>query len=96
MHDTHSPYECIPKWEDPHVTQSLRQLMQCMLTCTDNVLGEIVTQLQTKNMWDNTLFVWSSDNGGPQYWAANNYPLRGKMSLVGLGLGLGVEVRVRS
>eukprot|EP00037_Helgoeca_nana_P013108 m.120372 g.120372 ORF g.120372 m.120372 type:complete len:457 (-) comp21838_c0_seq6:19-1389(-) len=77
MHDTHSPYECTAKWMDPNVDQSLRQLMQCMLTCTDNVVGEVVSELKAKSMWDNTLFVWSSDNGGPQYWAANNYPLRG-------------------
>jgi arylsulfatase B len=41
MHDTHSPYECTEKWLDPRVDQSLRQLMQCMLTCTDNVIGEV-------------------------------------------------------
>jgi len=77
LHDTHSPYQCTPKWVDPRVKQPLRQLMQCMLTCTDNVVGEVVAKLKTKDMWDNTLFVWSADNGGPQYWAANNYPLRG-------------------
>eukprot|EP00041_Stephanoeca_diplocostata_P032567 m.1047454 g.1047454 ORF g.1047454 m.1047454 type:complete len:536 (-) comp24171_c1_seq4:309-1916(-) len=77
MHDTHSPYECTDKWMDPRVKQPLRQLMQCMLTCTDDVMGRLVTLLKHKNMWDNTLFVWSSDNGGPQYWGANNYPLRG-------------------
>ena len=28
-------------------------------------------------MWESTLLLWSSDNGGPQYWLGNNYPLRG-------------------
>ena len=41
LHDTHSPYECLPKWEDPRVKQPLRQLMQCMLTCTDDVVGQV-------------------------------------------------------
>merc|ERR1712216_557673 len=52
--------------------------MQGMLTCTDSALGNITAALQSKpGVWGNTLFVWSSDNGGPAYWAANNYPLRG-------------------
>lgn len=44
-----------------------------MATCL-----QVATRLKQKGMWDNTLFVWSSDNGGPQYWGANNYPLRGQ------------------
>ena len=36
----------------------------------------------TMSMWDNTIFVFASDNGGPSFaashhLAANNYPLRG-------------------
>jgi|EP01046_Picozoa_sp_COSAG06_P016286 arylsulfatase B len=77
LHDTHSPYECTEKWMDPKVDQPLRQLMQCMLTCTDDLTGQVVAMLKEKEMWDNSLMVWSADNGGPQYWAANNYPLRG-------------------
>lgn len=33
--------------------------------------------LKSKGMWANTLFIWAADNGGPQFEAANNYPLRG-------------------
>ena len=77
LHDTHSPYECTEKWMDPRVKQPLRQLMQCMLTCTDDVVGQLVATLKTKGMWQDTLMVWSADNGGPQYAGANNFPLRG-------------------
>ena len=65
--NSHSPYECIPKWMDPAVKQPLRQLMQCMLTCTDDIIGQVVGKLKSKDMWANTIMVWSSDNGGPQY-----------------------------
>lgn len=62
LHDTHSPYECTPKWMDPRVKQPLRQLMQCMLTCTDDITGQVVEQLKSKQMWEDTLMVWSADS----------------------------------
>ena len=31
----------------------------------DDVMGELYTTLKNKNMWDNTLFIVNSDNGGP-------------------------------
>ena len=69
MHDTHSPYEAPPRWLDPRITNpdhASRQLMQGMLTCTDSALGNLTAALRAKpGVWDNTLFVWSSDNGGP-------------------------------
>lgn len=51
--------------------------MQAMLTCTDSVLGNLTGSLKRQGQWNNTLLVWSSDNGGPAYWGANNHPLRG-------------------
>ena len=43
---------------------------QCMLTCTDDVVGRLVASLKAKAMWEDTLMVWSADNGGPQYWGS--------------------------
>ena len=40
---------------DPKVKQPLRQLMQCMLTCTDDITGQVVEQLKAKQMWEDTL-----------------------------------------
>jgi len=45
------------------VKQPLRQIMQAMLTCTDSVLGNLTLTLKRRGQWNNTLFVWSSDNG---------------------------------
>jgi arylsulfatase I/J len=40
---------------------------------------EVVDALKKRDMWDNLLFVTSSDNGGPVRYGtgANNYPLKG-------------------
>eukprot|EP00051_Salpingoeca_urceolata_P004675 m.66817 g.66817 ORF g.66817 m.66817 type:complete len:498 (+) comp13783_c0_seq1:60-1553(+) len=46
----------------------------------DEGLANVTAALKRKNMWDNTLLVVSSDNGGPAFsdqHAASNYPLRG-------------------
>lgn len=50
-----------------------------MVNYLNDVVGELVSTLRKKDMWDDTLLVVSSDNGGPEYpgGGANNYPLRG-------------------
>ena len=51
----------------------------------DESAGRVVDALKKKGMWENTLFVMSSDNGGPTYpginaqlhGGASNFPLKG-------------------
>ena len=45
----------------------------------DEVVGNITDSLKARSMWAQTLFVWSSDNGGAVHLGggANSYPLRG-------------------
>ena len=53
-----------------------RQTYSAMVKYLDTIIGELVDSLKAKDMWDNTLLVVSSDNGGQQF-AGNNYPLKG-------------------
>jgi arylsulfatase I/J len=47
----------------------------------DLQIGLLVDSLKDSGMWENTLIMWGSDNGGPVYRngdsGANNWPLRG-------------------
>ena len=51
-----------------------------MVNYLDIIIGNITTKLKTNGLWNNTLIVFSSDNGGEinlDETAANNYPFRG-------------------
>ena len=43
----------------------------------DDAIGRIVATLKREGVWENTLLVFISDNGGPLAQTANNTPLRG-------------------
>ena len=43
----------------------------------DNAVEKVVNSLQAKGQMDNTIIIFSSDNGGTPNGAGNNFPLRG-------------------
>lgn len=58
-----------------------RQKMKAMINFADDAVGNVTAALRAKGMWENTLVVFMSDNGG---WVSNNgsaggnnYPLMG-------------------
>lgn len=56
-----------------------RRLYAAMVLYMDYAIGEAVRALKEKGMYEDTLIVFTSDNGGPIYepGAANNHPLKG-------------------
>ena len=56
-----------------------RQYYHAMVNYLDDVVGNLTSALKKRGLWDDLLFVTSSDNGGPVYpgGGANNYPLKG-------------------
>lgn len=74
------------KDEHPIDPEHLEMKYQCrrqhaaMIMIMDEVVGNLTNAMQKKGMWNNTLMIFSSDNGGPVRLAenaANNWPLRG-------------------
>ena len=62
-----------------NVNYKCRSIYESMVTLLDTIIGEIVTNLKNKGLWNNTLMIVSSDNGGPlglTCCSATNYPLR--------------------
>lgn len=58
-----------------------RSIYHSMVTLIDEIIGNITSKLkENQEIWNNTLIVFSTDNGGPlslPQAAANNNPLRG-------------------
>jgi len=57
-----------------------RTVLQSQVNLLDDIVGEIVNALIQKGIWDDTLLIFQSDNGGSiqtESAAGNNYPLRG-------------------
>ena len=48
-----------------------------MVAFMDESVGKVVGALKDANMWANTLFVWTNDNGSPVEVGGSNHPLRG-------------------
>ena len=61
------------------IDDDVRRRYHAMVNCLDDVFGNVSQALMEKGMWDDLLWVTSSDNGGPIYagGGANNWPLRG-------------------
>ena len=80
-HIVHTPLQVPDRYlqKFSSINDSTRQYYHAMVNYLDDVVGAMVAALKSRGMWDNLLFVTSSDNGGPEYFGggANNYPLRG-------------------
>jgi len=86
FHLIHSPLQVPEEWlqnftfmEIKGRSDILRRQYNAMVQYMDNEVGNFVQALKDRGMWDNTLLVLVSDNGGPTYTpgAASNSPLRG-------------------
>ncbi|KAA0147069.1 hypothetical protein FNF28_07609 [Cafeteria roenbergensis] len=91
----HSPNQVPQQYVDPYnatIADQKRRTFAGMLSCMDEGIGNITEALRAKGMLDDTLIVFSTDNGGPvdvpdcdvcaDATGSVNWPLRGgKFSL---------------
>ena len=48
-----------------------------MATAMDSAIGQVVAALKESGLYDDTLIVFTGDNGGQIFSGGNNWPLRG-------------------
>ncbi|CAG5119578.1 unnamed protein product [Candidula unifasciata] len=77
--NVHAPLEVPDKYYNmyPNIRDHDRRTFSGMVTALDDAVGEVVSALQQKGLYDNTLIVFTADNGGWVTFGGNNYPLRG-------------------
>lgn len=81
----HFPNEVPSEYSDRYKNRTdwtkTRQVYGGMLTAADEGVGNVTEALKQTGLWDNTLIVFTTDNGGPTEVCAvqgsSNYPLRG-------------------
>ncbi len=71
----HSPFQVPEEYTRPYqALEGNRKKLAGMLGAVDEAIGKITASLEKSGMLENTLIIFSSDNGGPP--PGNNSPLR--------------------
>ncbi|KAL5014583.1 hypothetical protein ScPMuIL_008853 [Solemya velum] len=75
----HTPIQVPKKWEDyyPNIKTEGRRQYCGMVTAMDNAIGQVVDSLKREGLYNDTLIIFTSDNGGLPQAHGNNWPLRG-------------------
>ncbi|EDQ92357.1 uncharacterized protein MONBRDRAFT_13917 [Monosiga brevicollis MX1] len=95
-----APAEYVARFS--HIPNSERQYVAAMTSILDDAVGNITDALKRSRIADNTILIFTSDNGGPVHdenTESNNYPLRGGKNtlwnggtqVVGMIAGKGIE-----
>src|SRR6185503_11050984 len=63
----HAPHQVPPKYSEPYANlQGVRRTYAGMAAAMDEAVGQIVSAIDDSGRRERTLFVFTSDNGGPQ------------------------------
>ncbi|XP_046547542.1 LOW QUALITY PROTEIN: arylsulfatase B-like [Haliotis rubra] len=76
--NVHAPIEVPKMYEDmyPNVVNTGRRIYSGMVSVLDEAVGNVTQALKDRGLFENTLILFTADNGGPLKYA-NNWPLRG-------------------
>ena len=74
----HGPLQVPQQYEDMYgeVEDPDRRTYLGMVTAMDDVVGNVTESLKRAGMYDNSVIIWFSDNGGPVSYGGSNFPLR--------------------
>ncbi|XP_053391739.1 arylsulfatase J-like [Mercenaria mercenaria] len=78
----HSPLQVPKRYVDLNKNinkrMKIRRQYAGMVTCMDESVGNVVDAMKERGLWDNTLLIFTTDNGGNIERGASNWPLKGE------------------
>lgn len=78
--NVHTPLQVPQEYEDmyPEEADPARRKYLGLVSNLDDYVKVIIDELKSANLYDNSIIIFSSDNGGaPGMAGASNFPLRG-------------------
>jgi arylsulfatase A-like enzyme len=85
--DAHGKDETLPQWSSLYNSSAYTTgfaVYNGMASAIDSLVANLTATLEAKGMWQRTLLVFSSDNGGPSELGkernASNFPMRGRVT----------------
>ncbi|XP_033124000.1 arylsulfatase B-like isoform X2 [Anneissia japonica] len=75
----HAPLEVPQQYSEPYrdiIEDDNRRTYAGMMACMDEGIGNVTEALKANGIYDNTIIIYTTDNGGPVWNSAYNWPLR--------------------
>ena len=78
MQNTHAPFEVPPQYKALYKFKDERlRTFNGMISVVDEAVGNVTAALKQRGLWNNTLIVYTHDNGAPLGGGGSNFPFRG-------------------
>lgn len=78
LHNTHGPIEAPKRFIDMYsFDDEKKNTFSAMVSVVDETVKNVTDALKEQGLWNNTLVIWTTDNGSPIQVAGSNHPLKG-------------------